>query len=144
MLFVNLYAMWNKAFYLYLYLFIYLFINLRVAGLCEGNPPLTGGFPSWRASKAEIVSILWPWRHHESIVSQPWPQTRYQFLQPVLCWAGFGDIWFHSGRPTLMRFHRNGKHTFPLVSVIRNNLDLKLPSTFNSPTYAVLTIAFST
>ena len=32
-------------------------------GLCDGNPPVTGGFPSQRASNAETVS-LW-WRHHE-------------------------------------------------------------------------------
>ena len=37
--------------------------KLRVTGLCEGNPPVTGGFPSQRASNAENVSIWW--RHHE-------------------------------------------------------------------------------
>ena len=26
---------------------------------CEGNPPVTGGFPSQRASNAETVSIWW-------------------------------------------------------------------------------------
>ena len=36
--------------------------KLRVTGLCEGNPPVTGGFPSQRASNAENVSIWW--RHH--------------------------------------------------------------------------------
>ena len=30
--------------------------------LCEGNPPVTGGFPSQRASNAENASIWW--RHH--------------------------------------------------------------------------------
>ena len=28
--------------------------KLRVTGLCEGKPPVTGGFPSQRASKAEF------------------------------------------------------------------------------------------
>ena len=37
--------------------------KLRVTGLCEGNPPVTGGFPSQRASNAENASIWW--RHHE-------------------------------------------------------------------------------
>ena len=37
--------------------------KLRVTGLCEGNPPVTDGFPSQRASNAENVSIWW--RHHE-------------------------------------------------------------------------------
>ena len=36
--------------------------KLRVTGLCEENPPVTGGFPSQRASKAENVSIWW--RHY--------------------------------------------------------------------------------
>ena len=38
--------------------------ELRVTGVCEGNPPVTGGFPSQRASYAEIISISW--RHHGS------------------------------------------------------------------------------
>ena len=36
--------------------------KLRVTGLCEGNPPLTGGFPLKMASNAENASIWW--RHH--------------------------------------------------------------------------------
>ena len=33
--------------------------KLRVTGLCEGNPPVTGGFPSERVSNAENVSMWW-------------------------------------------------------------------------------------
>ena len=36
--------------------------KLSITGLCEGNPWLSGGFPSQRASNAENVSIWW--RHH--------------------------------------------------------------------------------
>ena len=36
--------------------------KLRVTGLCEGNSPMTGQFPTQRASDAENVSIWW--RHH--------------------------------------------------------------------------------
>ena len=36
--------------------------KLRVSGLCEGNLPVTGEFPSQRASDAENASIWW--RHH--------------------------------------------------------------------------------
>ena len=36
--------------------------KLRVIGLCEGNSPVTGEFPTQRASNAENVSIWW--RHH--------------------------------------------------------------------------------
>ena len=37
--------------------------KLPITGLCEGNPPVTGGFPSQMASNAENVSIWW--RRHE-------------------------------------------------------------------------------
>ena len=33
--------------------------KLRATGLCEGNPPVTGGFPSQSASNAEKASIWW-------------------------------------------------------------------------------------
>ena len=36
--------------------------KLRVTGLCEGNPPVTGGFPSQKDNNAENASIWW--RHH--------------------------------------------------------------------------------
>ena len=36
--------------------------KLCVTGLCVGNSPVTGEFPTQRASKAENVSIWW--RHH--------------------------------------------------------------------------------
>ena len=36
--------------------------KLRVAGLCEGNSPMTGEFPAQMASNADNVSIWW--RHH--------------------------------------------------------------------------------
>ena len=37
--------------------------KLRVTGLYEGSSPVTGEFPTQRASNAENVSIWW--RHHE-------------------------------------------------------------------------------
>ena len=42
--------------------------KLRVTGLCEGNPPVTDGFPSQRASNAENVCIWW--RHHVNVDSK--------------------------------------------------------------------------
>ena len=38
--------------------------KLRVIGLCGGNSPVTGEFPSQKASNAVNVSIWW--RHHEA------------------------------------------------------------------------------
>ena len=39
--------------------------KLRATGLYEGNPPVTGGFPSQKAFNAEIFSIWW--RHYKSV-----------------------------------------------------------------------------
>ena len=39
--------------------------KVRVTGLCEVNPPVTGGFPSRQDSDAEKV-FIW-WRHHVPI-----------------------------------------------------------------------------
>ena len=48
---------------------------------CEGNPPMTGGFPSQRASKAEDVSIWW--RHHCLICTQHLSMTRYVWYRVI-------------------------------------------------------------
>ena len=42
--------------------------KLRVTGLCEGNPPVTCGFLSQRASNVENVSI-WLRHHHDGFMS---------------------------------------------------------------------------
>ena len=39
--------------------------KLRITGLCEGNSPVTGEFPSQMANNAANVSIWW--RHHGSL-----------------------------------------------------------------------------
>ena len=44
--------------------------KLRVTGLCEGNSPVTGEFPTQRASTAESVSIWW--RHHVFVTRSAW------------------------------------------------------------------------
>ena len=41
--------------------------KLRVAGLCEGNSPVTGEFPAQRARNADNV-FIW-WNHHEEVRS---------------------------------------------------------------------------
>ena len=38
--------------------------KLRITALCEGNSPVTNGFPSQRASNAKSIYIWW--RHHAS------------------------------------------------------------------------------
>ena len=41
-----------------------------ILALCEGNPPVTGGFPSQWASNEESVPILW--RHNGEPMSLPY------------------------------------------------------------------------
>ena len=43
--------------------------KLRVTGLCEGNSPVTGEFPTQKASNAENIYIWW--RHHEFCILIP-------------------------------------------------------------------------
>ena len=43
--------------------------NHCATGLCEGNPSVTGGFPSQRAGSAEHVSIYWPHHDHQIVSS---------------------------------------------------------------------------
>ena len=47
--------------------------KLRVTGLCAGNSPVTGEFPTQMASNAENVSISW--RHHEMTPTASNPVT---------------------------------------------------------------------
>ena len=60
--------------------------KLRVTGLCEGNSPMTGEFPAWRASNAENVSIWW--RDHEICISiyicSTAPELCETQLRPIL------------------------------------------------------------
>ena len=41
--------------------------KLRVTGLFEGNSPVTGEFPTQRASNAQNVSILWSQHESETV-----------------------------------------------------------------------------
>ena len=50
--------------------------KLRVTGLCEGNSPVTGEFPTQRASNAEDV-FIW-WRLHECVSVNKLPALRFQ------------------------------------------------------------------
>ena len=51
--------------------------KLGVTGLCDGNPPVTGGFHSQRTNNAENVS-KW-WRHHHSLPNNArQPDDHYQ------------------------------------------------------------------
>ena len=48
--------------------------NSMLLAHCEGNPLMTGGFPSQRASNMESVSMAW--RHHAKSIGSwtKWPQ----------------------------------------------------------------------
>ena len=48
--------------------------KLRVTGLCEGNSPVTGEFPSQRASNAENYDVIMT--NKSSLVTQIWWKIR--------------------------------------------------------------------
>ena len=53
--------------------------KLRIIGLCEGNPPVSGGFPSQRVSNTENYSISW--RHHETSGTITWLQQQTKKIE---------------------------------------------------------------
>ena len=57
--------------------------KVHITGLCDGNPPVAGGFPSQRASNAENVSIWWC--HH---VFNKWQQQKQTNKK-----MGYGLLW---------------------------------------------------
>ena len=82
--------------------------KLRVTGLCEGNPPVTGGFPSQRASNEENFSIWW--RHYAKsshcmfrvpLISSQSRTRKCRHLDEILitCYTAsfhFDKFWLHS------------------------------------------------
>ena len=71
--------------------------------LCEGNPPVTGGFPSQRASNAELwYLLLWPWciqwsSLYPAVVYRPpvdWEQITF-WMDSQVTYHQFSDIRLH-------------------------------------------------
>ena len=75
--------------------------KLRDTGLCKGNPPVIGGFPSQRARYAENVSTWW--RHHENHLHVLWMHVlcifcilyiQASYYRPSAVWMGhLADRW---------------------------------------------------
>ena len=70
--------------------------KLRVTGLCEGNPPVTGGFPSERVSNAANVFVRWRYHVLANYVYNTLRATEEgiynhqidnsQFVSVIFCW----------------------------------------------------------
>ena len=58
--------------------------------LCDGNPPVTGGFPSQRASNAKSVSKSW-WHHarKKCCIGVAFGTELILRWKAVKCWRGF-------------------------------------------------------
>ena len=79
--------------------------KLRVTGLCAGNSPGTGEFPTQMASNAENVSIWW--RHHDIKNWENWSRSPHHWslcimtswhgsvfhIDGPLCGESSGDSW---------------------------------------------------
>ena len=52
--------------------------KLRVTGLCEGRPPMTGGFPSQRASNTSLISF------EISIISRHLVYSAWSFYNEII------------------------------------------------------------
>ena len=114
--------------------------KLHVTGLCEGNPPVTGGFPSQRASNVENVSIWW--RYHvlraytRSVkpISSKWQHfccSAGWNLRTMLTWSG---PWLNIDKDNLSgyteflleRFHHMKVYVDGLVQERRNSSALAM------------------
>ena len=69
---------------------------------CEKNPPVTGGFPSQRASNAENVSILW--RHH---------------VNHIYCWYDHGQT-KHNITMCIINLFESKKRTRLIICVTQS------------------------
>ena len=78
--------------------------KLCITGLCEGNPLMTGGFPSLKASNVKNVSICWchhaVWTHH-SFLTLPINQLWY-------IWQVHVDLASHDQFNTIVLLGRDG------------------------------------
>ena len=72
--------------------------KLRDTGLNEGNSPVTGEFPTQRASNAENVS-MW-WYHHAELIR---PQKETLFIGKSIMWANHN---IHPSQVTLLHINR--------------------------------------
>ena len=87
--------------------------KLCVTGLCEGNSPVTGEFPTQRTNDAENVSIWW--RHHvEQVMAIFWDDGENAMHCGILWWSiasctsstpmwHSDATWHRSSWPTLVR-----------------------------------------
>ena len=84
--------------------------KLRVTGLCVGNLPVTGEFPTQRASNAENVSIWW--RHHDLL----YPGMPLYLLLISLCRRSMSRQWRqHKKRWQTIQHHEIKKSVFTLI-----------------------------
>ena len=61
--------------------------KLRATGLPLGNPPVTGRFPTQRASNTENVSILWRHHEHRSCYTNHQPQSNKKISKWPRFWT---------------------------------------------------------
>ena len=82
--------------------------KLRVTGFCEGNPPVTGGFPSQIASNTENVSICWCYSAAPATlkdVDRKWQIPNHMHIHEhrhgkIVMWTTFSSL---GGQPVTKR-----------------------------------------
>ena len=90
--------------------------KLRVTGLCAGNSPVTGEFPTQRASNAENVSIWW--RHHAGTHAKILTSHHNDILHNVKGFTGGrSDQQLSSLKRTAEQSSGSGRTLFYLISI---------------------------
>ena len=87
---------------------------------CEGNPPVTGGFPSQRTSNAENVSIWW--RLHEKTCWDCWTKRHNNWVVHCTyqCYVCHVD-WLHSENAAVMMTVWQKKNDFRIAGLCEGN-----------------------
>ena len=92
--------------------------KLRVIGHCEGNPSVTDGFPSQRASYVENVSIWWRRHAHPvGLLHQHWNNLTIAPVPVKQPWR----IWLKRSHRSLRNSynHNETRHSKPHDDVIK-------------------------
>ena len=110
--------------------------KLRATGLCEGNSPVIGGFPSQRASNAENVPIWW--RHHfihkvhavSCFVTDEFAHISFRFISEngITIFQGTTKIEHHFIVSTYHLLHRYDMIIFQSVKKLIRKAELESPA----------------
>ena len=99
---------------------------LLVLALCEGNPPVTGGFPLHRASNADNVSMAW--YHHDYDSGTPTSANVLVVVTDIKTWWISPESRMETTKPNTHFLSLTADHSGKFNGFVTHR-----PSNFNIP-----------